>query len=87
MAVHGGAERTRGSASRAGGASRALCAEEPNHAASQPFARVLEAYGTTQLLCCPDHANRFEARLAAASTGTGGFRDSVPLAASPATRA
>lgn len=64
----------------------ALCAEEPNHAASQPFARVLEAYGKTQLLCCPDHANRFEARLAAAGTGTSpGSNAEFPLAASPAT--
>jgi len=65
---------------------QALCAEGPAHTASPPLARVLEAYGKPALLCCPDHANRFEARLAAAGTGSEPGADTdAPLAASPAT--
>ncbi len=64
----------------------ALCADGSDHPVTAPLARALEAYGKPVLLCCPGHSARFEARLAAAGTGTeqdptGEF----PLAASPAT--
>lgn len=61
---------------------QALCAEGDDHPAANPLARVLEAYGKPALLCCPDHASRFEARVAAAGTGAA---DGFPLAASEAT--
>lgn len=65
---------------------QAVCAEGQDHSAATPLARLLEAYGQPALLCCPDHAARFEARLAAAGTGTqAGSSLSTPVAASPAT--
>lgn len=65
----------------------ALCAEGGDHPAGNPLARVLEAYGQPAFLCCPEHAGRFEARLAAAGTGTSSADANLgaSLAASPAT--
>ncbi|MBL9127215.1 MAG: PKD domain-containing protein, partial [Verrucomicrobiales bacterium] len=65
---------------------RVPCAEGENHPAANPLARVLEAYGRPVALCCSEHATRFEARLAAAGTGTTGTGETTPpTAASPAT--